>query len=1049
MEIKRFNSRATLFALIFLQLLFKAPDVIAQARSSIVRGVVQNSNNQPLAGVSVLIRNTKTNFTSGTSTDSSGTFSFSRVSSGGPYTFTFSNIGYESQTLSGYNIKEDVTLSLVVKMKETSSTLDNVVVTALGIKREKKSLTYAVSEVGGEDLTKAREVNLGNALSGRVAGVNATSTATGPSGSSRVVMRGNGSLNGDNQPLYVVNGVPINNANQGSAGTFGGIDRGDGLLSINPDDIETISVLKGGTAAALYGSRAANGVILITTKSGRAQKGLGVEYNTTYTLETPLALPDWQYEYGAGSRGVAPTTKAEAISVGRMSWGAKLDGSMVMQPDGVARPYSPVKLKDNIRNFFNTGKTFTNTLSFNGGGEAANFRFSVSDLANKGIVPNNTLNRKTFNLSVNANLKKKILFEGNAQYNIEETKNRTFTADFQKNPTTGVELLANNVDIRTLAPGYDNNGNETIWSDYIYATNPYFAVNKVQNGDSRRRFIGSFSTRYNITDYLYARARLGIDYFTISGYNIEPTGLAFNNRGSMTTDRSVSYETNAEALLGFNKTFGKFSVNAIAGGNQMKNSFDGSGLSSGFFNVPFKYFISNGSSQSFSQDFRQTGINSLFASADIGFENYLYLTLTGRKDWFSTLAKEKNSLFYPSLGLSFVFSDVWKSKPDWLTYGKVRGSWAKVGGGAPNPYGLDLTYTAQAQQHLGATLMNITSATIPNKLTPYTSTTYEVGLESRMFRNRVGIDITLYNRTTTNDIVNASVPYSSGYTSVALNVGEIRNKGIELLLTGSPVKTRDIGWNVAFNMAYNDNKVLKIAEGLNSLFLPGATTRTQNGGIYHFVGMPFGMIAGNRALTNDKGQVVYNAATGIPLQGPLTPLGKGVPPLTMGITNTINYKSLSLSFLLDGKFGAQIYSATNAYGSLYGLDKRTVANNIRETGIPVSGVLRTGDAYTGTVSAQTYYSTIWSTLTDQFITDADFIKLRQLTLGYNLPKSVLGKTPIQSVTVSLVARNLLMLYNKAKNIDPESSYNNSNAQGLENFGVPTARSFGVNLFVRF
>lgn len=1034
----------TCCVLVFFLFLTKFSDVNAQA--SLVKGIVQSNKNEALANVSVVIKNTKTNFTSGTSTDTSGMFTFSNIPSGGPFNFTFTNIGYEPQTLSGYTIQKGTTLSLVVKMQESAEVLGQVVVTALGIRREKKSLTYAVTEVAGEDLTKARENNLGNALTGRVAGLNATSTATGPAGSSRVVIRGNGSLNGDNQPLYVVNGVPINNANQGSAGTFGGIDRGDGLLSINPDDIESMSVLKGGTAAALYGSRAANGVILITTKSGKAQKGIGVEYNTTYTMETPRNLLDWQYEYGTGSRGVAPASQAEAIAFGRMSWGAKLDGSSVVQQDGQSRPYSAQK--DNIKNFYNTGTTFTNTLALTGGNETANFRFSLSNLDNKGIVPNNSLNRKTFNLSATANIKQKIVFDGNVQYNIEDTKNRTFTADFQRNPNAGVQLIGTNVDVRILKPGTDANGNEALWNDYIFATNPYFAVNNIKNGDTRRRFIGSFTTRYNITDYLYARARMGIDYFTLSGYNIDPTGLAFNNRGSMTTDQSVNYETNVEAILGFNKNYGPFSISALAGGNQMKNKVDGTTLSSGFFNSPFQYFISNGSSQLFGQVFRQSGINSLFASADVGYNGYLYLTLTGRNDWFSTLAKEKNNLFYPSAGLSFVFTEPWKSHPSWLSYGKVRTSWAQVGGGAPNPYGLDLTYTAQAQQHLGATLMNITSNTIPNKLTPYTSTTSEAGIETRLFNNRVGLDITVYDRTTTNDIVNASVPLSSGYTSVALNVGKIKNKGIELLVTGTPVRTSNLRWNISYNMAYNKNTVIKISDGLTSIFLPGATTRTQNGGIYHFEGLPFGMIAGNRARTNDKGQVVYNSATGIPLQGPVVPIGKGVPPLTMGINNSVSYKYFNLGFLIDGKFGAQVYSATNAYGTQFGLDKRTIDNDVRQNGIAVSGVAQDGSPYTGNVSAQTYYSTIWATLTDQFVTDADFIKLRQVVLGYTFPKTFFPKT-IQSANISLVGRNLFLLYNTARNIDPESSYANGNAQGLENFGLPTARSYGVNLQLRF
>ena len=1001
-----------------------------------VQGVVTDGGGNPLSGVSVTVKNTST----GTTTNATGRYSID-VPAGGTLVFSF--VGFTTQEVpaAGQSV-------LNIRLAEESQSLSNVVVTALGIRREKKSLTYAVSEVAGEELTKAREVNLGNALTGRVAGVNATSTATGPAGSSRVVIRGNGSLNGENQPLYVVNGIPINNANQGTAGTFGGIDRGDGLLSLNPDDIETISVLKGGTAAALYGSRAANGVILITTKSGRAQQGLGVEYNSTYTAETPVKMTDWQYQYGSGSRGVAPASKAEAISYGRMSWGAPLNDSQVVQPDGVARPYSAQK--DNIKNFYNTGQTFSNTLSVSGGGETANFRLSASNLDNKAIVPNSSLNRKTFNLSVNGNLKKRLVLESNVQYNIETTKNRTFTADFQKNPNTGAQLIGTNIDVRTLAPGYDSAGNESLWNDYIYATNPYFAVNKIQNSDVRRRFIGSFSARYNITSWLYARGRLGIDYFNLKGTNIEPTGLAYNNRGSMSTDQLISYETNAEGLIGLTKNVGRFSVNALAGGNQMKNVNDGVTLNSGFFNVPYRYFISNGSSQTFTQNYAQYAINSLFASADVGYNDLLYLTLTAREDWFSTLDIAHNHLLYPSAGLSFLFTNAWSSKPGWLNYGKLRGSWAQVGGGAPSPYGLDLTYTAQAQLYVnGATLMNITNTTIPNKLTPYTSTTAEVGLESRMFNNRLGIDVTLYDRTTTNDIVNASVPYTSGYTSVALNVGKIKNRGIELLLTGTPVKQAGFSWNASFNMAYNKNTVVKITDGLSSIFLNGATTRTQNGGIYHFEGMPFGMIAGNTARTNAKGQVVYNSATGIPLQSALVPLGRGVPPLTAGFNNSFTFKDFSFSFLVDGKSGAKIYSATNAYGTQFGLTKRTAENGVREKGIPVSGVDQSGNPYTGTVSAQTYYSTIWATLTDQFVTKADFIKLRQVIFGYTLPRSLLGKTPVQAVNISFVARNLLLLYNAAENIDPESSYSNGNAQGLENFGLPTARSWGLNLQVKF
>lgn len=1004
-----------------------------------VRGKVADENNGPLANVSVTIKGSST----GVTTTGNGEFMIKVPDEHAVLVFSY--VGFQSQEVA---VRNRTQLNIRMVLSEGTK-LNDVVVTALGISKEKKSLSYSVTDVKGSDFTQARENNLGNALSGRIAGVNATSTANGPGGSSRVIIRGNGSLSGDNQPLYVVNGIPINNSVQGTApGTYGGIDRGDGLISINPDDIESISVLKGGTAAALYGSRAANGVILITTKSGKGQRGLGVEFNSTFTQERVLSIPDWQYEFGSGSRGAAPTSQAEAVAGGRMSWGAKLDGSAVINPDGVARPYSAQK--NNIRNFYDNGNTFSNTLALIGGNETANFRFSVSDMKSNGIIHNSEVNRKTFNLSASANISKRIIFEGKAQYNIEENHNRTYVSDFSKNPNASVGLIATNIDVRTLAPGYDEKNYETPWSDYVYVTNPYFAINKVKNEDERRRFIGSASLRFNFTSFLYARGRVGIDYFNFTGTDIEPTGLLFNPQGSMTATRTTTYETNAEALLGFDKKFGLFTIGAIAGGNKMHNKFSGIDNESGLFNVPFQYFLTNGNSPTFTQTYRESAINSLFASADIGFDNLLYLTLTGRKDWFSTLSKKSNSLFYPSVGLSYLFTQSWKSRPSWLNYGKLRASWAQVGGGAPNPYGLSLAYVAPSTSHLGQPLMNISGNTIPNILKPYTSTTAEVGLELRTLNSRLGIDITLYNRTTTDDIVSASVPLSSSYTSVLLNVGKMRNKGIELLLTGTPVSSATgFTWDLSFNMAYNDNKVIKIADGLTSLALPGAEARTNNGFVYHYEDMPFGMISGYRAKTDEKGNIVYNKANGLPIQSEFVALGRGVPPLTLGFTNSFRYKNFNIGFLIDGKFGAQLYTSTNAYGTYYGLDKRTVANNVREIGVAVKGVDEDGNPYSGTIAAQDYFQGIAFSLTDQFVSDAGFIKLRQLTLGYTFPKSIIGDKIFQSVSLSLVARNLFLIYSQAKNVDPESSYNSGNGQGLENFGVPPTRSYGLNLMVRF
>ncbi|MDP2337596.1 MAG: TonB-dependent receptor, partial [Bacteroidota bacterium] len=436
---------------------------------------------------------------------------------------------------------------------------------------------------------------------------------------------------------------------------------------------------------------------------------------------------------------------------------------------------------------------------------------------------------------------------------------------------------------------------------------------------------------------------------------------------------------------------------------------------SGQLNLPFQYFIGNGSSQTFDKNFRELGINSLFASADIDFNNYLYLTLSGRNDWFSTLDSRNNNLFYPSAGLSFLLSDAWNSKPSWMNYAKIRTSWAQVGGGAPNPYGLAQTFSAQAVPHLGQSLMNVTSATIPALLTPYTSTTYEAGLEMRVFNNRLGMDLTIYDRTTTDDIVNAAIPPSSAYSSVALNVGKMKNRGIELMFSGTVIKSeRGLNWDMSYNMAYNDNNVIKIADGLTSLQLPGATTRTLNGWIYHFEGQPFGVIAGFKQLKNASGQLVFNRNSGTPISGPLEVLGRGVPPLAMGINNNFRYKNLNMSFLVDSRWGGSIYAATNAYGTGFGVHKRTVANGVRETGVQVNGVDQAGAPYSASVPAQNYFQGIAYTITDNFVESADFIKLRSLSIGYNLPTALLVKTPFQSANISLVGRNLLLLYNASE-----------------------------------
>ncbi|PMD99386.1 SusC/RagA family TonB-linked outer membrane protein [Siphonobacter sp. BAB-5405] len=1017
----------------FLFSLFLLGCGFVQAQQITVKGKVSDEK-EAVVGVNVLVKGT----TRGTVTDVNGDYTLNADKGS---VLVFQALGYVTQNVT---VGDNPTINVTLVADNTQ--LNEVVVTALGIARDKKSLGYAVTEVKGSDFTQAREINLGNALSGKVAGVNATATATGPGGSSRVLIRGNGSLSGNNQPLYVVNGVPIDNTNQNSAGMWGGFDTGDGLNSINPDDIESISVLKGGTAAALYGSRASNGVILITTKTGKGQKGIGVEYNGTFTMDRPFHFNDWQYEYGQGRNGAKPTSQDEAIQTGALSWGARIDGSPSIQFDGVSRPYTAQR--DNVKNFYNNGSTFSNTVAVAGGNDVANFRFSASSLDSKSIIENSGYNRKSFNLSANANLSKKVIFEGVAQYNVEEGKNRTFLSDTPKNPNYGAQLIANTVDIRSLDPGYNAAGDEVRWNSNSYSTNPYFVTNKVRNNDLRNRFLGNFSLRYNVTDHLYIRGRIGTDNNSIRYLNGEPSGIAYETRGTMSRRESQINETNGELIVGFTKDFSNFSVNALVGGNQMRRKIEGLNYNGQYFIVPYTYFLSNTITKTPGYEYSAFGINSLFASADFGYKNLLFLTLTGRQDWFSTLAKDKNSLFYPSAGVSFVLSDALNSKPSWLSYGKVRASIAQVGGGYPSPYALTQRYEPQTNLYINnIPLVNIKGGTIPNAaLQPNTSTTTELGIEAKLFNNKLGVDLTLYDRVTKNDPVTASTSAASGYDNVLLNVGEVRNKGIELLLTGTPVRTSGgFNWDVSFNVAYNDNRVERIAQGLSQYELD--QSRTQSAYIYHFEGQPYGMITGFKQKTDANGNLVYNSATGLPIQSALMALGRGVPPLTTGITNSFSYKNFSFSFLVDGKFGGKMYSATNYYATANGLTKETLVG--REGGVTVRGVDENGAELTKTIKAQDYYSSSdYLRITDRFVYSSDFIKLRQFTFGYSLPKSLLGNV-VQSASLSLVARNLLVLYSKVPNVDPESNFSSGNAQGLEMFGVPPARSYGLNLMLKF
>ncbi|MFC0773563.1 SusC/RagA family TonB-linked outer membrane protein [Terrimonas alba] len=960
----------------------------------------------------------------------------------------------------GYAAKE-VTVTeqmqgLLIQLDEANRNLDEVVVTALGIRRTSKSLTYSVTEVKGEEFTQARENNIANALTGKIAGVNATGLSTGPGGSSRVIIRGNGSLTGNSQPLYVINGMPIDNSVPGGSslpngfGLTGGTDRGDGIAAINPDDIESITVLKGGTAAALYGSRGANGVILITTKKGKAQKGIGVEYNSTLTMENVSVFPDFQYEYGQGDGGVKPTTLQEAQATGRRSFGAKIDGSTdYMAADGKTHPYTAQK--DNLKHFYQTGTTFTNTVAFSGGNETLLYRLSLSDLNAKSILPTNKYNRKTANLNLGAKLSSRLRIESVIQYNLETGQNRPIAGDALGNPNWTPYEVANTVDVRWLSPGYDANGDEIVWNDAGIVTNSYFIINKFKQKDTKNRFIGQASVAYDVLKNLTVKGTVTRDFYNYNFTSVLPTGTQYVPKGEYAGIKSDVSETNSMLTATYKgKVNEKIGFSVLAGANSRRFKTDELNSSGQSFTTPYFYSFSNLSTSTVIPVNNRVSTNSVFGSVDLDYNNILFITATGRQDWFSTLSPESNRIFYPSFGTSFILSDAIKL-PDIFNLVKLRASWAQVGGGGPDPYAINLTYSSVSSAS-SVPLQNVTSSSITNaKLKPFTSTTTEIGLNAQMMNNRLGIDLAVYNRKSTDDIVSVPISNTSGYTNAILNSGELSNKGIEVLLNVIPVKNKNFGWTASYNVAYNKSEVIKLADGISTFTL--GNSANGNAFINNRVGRTYGAIYGFRKLKDAGGNIIFDTNSNLPLQTDNNQeLGKGVPPLTMGFTNEFRYKNFSLDILVDGKFGNSIFSVMEVYGTRLGLMKSTLAG--RENGLLLEGVTKTGDKYSYTVPAANLRAAYYNSqnrYTELFVHDASFVKLRQVILSYRLPVSKIGfvKNDVQSASIALVGRNLLTLYKKTDTFDPEQSLTNGAAQGIESIGLPRTRSYGVNLLLKF
>lgn len=1009
----------------------------------------------PVIGASVVEKGTS----NGVVTDLNGKFSLN-VKPGATLIISF--VGYKQQEVKAGNAPLNIVL------EEDSKMLGEVVVTALGIKRERKALGYGVAEVQGEALTKAKETNVINSMAGRVPGLVVSQTAGGASGSSRVILRGSTEMTGNNQPLYVIDGVPLDNTNFGSAGTYGGFDLGDGISSVNPDDIESMSVLKGPAASALYGSRASHGVILITTKKANKDK-ISVEYNGTMTFDTQLAKwDDVQQIYGMGSNGTYPIN---AVSNTNMSWGAKADGTnMLKYFDGVERPYLIVP--DNTSQFFRTGFTATNSAIIGVNNGKTGIRFTYTDMRNKDIVPKTHMSRDIFNLRANTTAGKFDLdFSGN--YTREDVKNRPALGDSKSNIGKNLMTLATTYDQKWLKTYQDANGEYSNWNGMDpYNVNPYWDVYKNSNNSKKDQFRFNGKVVWNITQHLKIQGTAGaeLNWFTFEDYKA-PTTPGYES-GYLQNNNFRNRMYNFELLALYNNSWGDFDFNATLGGNLYKVNNQTIVTTAKDMKIRDVVALMSFNEVSVEPYSYRKQINSIYGAVNLGWKHMLYFDSTLRGDQSSTLPVSNNMYIYPSFSGSFVFSELLKLG-DKLPYGKVRMSWAQVGSDT-DPYQLGLVYTKSKFAYPGYTIGYISNGTIPNKdLKPTKTNSFEMGLELKFLKNRIGLDFTYYSQLSKNQIMGMASSSTSGYGYRLINAGEIENKGVEIALNTRPIQTKDFSWDLNFNFSKNSNKVKKLVDDMDMFELEKATWLDVQ--VAAKVGENFGSIVGPDFQRNENGDILIDPSTGLPMYDKSNHvLGNASWDWTGGVHTNFSYKNISLSAVFDVKVGADLYSMSaraahetgKSMATLEGREAWYKSEEARQAagyakdspdwmptgGFIAPGVIDNGD---GTyrendivINPEKYWMSVCRNAPSMFIYDNSYVKCREITLSYTLPKAWL-KNVVDGLTISFVARNPFIVWKNIPNIDPDSNYNNTTGMGMEYGSLPSRKSYGFNVNVKF
>ena len=1036
------NMRNTM--LLSLVLLLMAP-IGLSAQNFTVKGTVKEAAGDPVIGASVKVVQHPN---LGVITDMNGNFTIDVPDDSKDLEISYIGMGTKRVA-----IRKGATLNVV--LDEDTEALEEVVITALGIKREKKALGYAMEEVKGDIILEARENNVGNALQGKIAGLQITRSSNGPGSSSKIVLRGNNSVTGLNQPLIVVDGTPMDNFTGASNNDFWNpsADMGNGLSDINPDDIESMSVLKGASAAALYGSRAGNGVILITTKKGAASKGLGLTISGTAQAETLFMRPDVQTIFGQGSLGVYSSGSGS-------SWGPAIEGQSYERWDGQT---ANMKYYDNLGTYFGAGTEYQENVTLSQQYGNTSLYVSGTNLDTKSMTPGATLKRTNLMLRGVTTFGKdnRWTFDGKVQYIKAQANNRPISGNNARNSALSMYTFPTTIDIAEFSNPVDAAGKMVWWNPT--GSNPYWMAQYNRNADMRDRFLMTGSLKYQILDWLSAEVRGGTDMYTN-----ETSSRVFAGNPNLNTAYSTGmshfFENNFSFLLTAQKdnVIGDLGGAITFGGNLMHTKKSGLSASASNLVIPDKFSVNNGDQKpSVGESFSQKKINSLYGTAQLNYGGWIFLDATLRNDWTSTLAAANRSFMYPSLSLSYVFTDMMDklsgSTPDWLSFGKLRASYAEVGNDM-SPYQLYNIYNTGTSAHAGMTASTQGTkydASVKNELIK----SWEVGAELRFFNNRLGFDFAWYKTNATDQLLNLPINPLSGYSNMKINAGNIQNKGIEFTFNAIPVQTRDFQWSIDANIAHNENMIIDLYEDLQYYSLGGY----DNLSVYAVKGGNYGEIWGTKFETVTDEESPYFGrkvltSDGLPKgTSEKEKIGDQQAKFTAGITNTFTFKGWTLSALIDGRFGGQIFSGTMREMEASGTHACTAPDGKREEFV-VDGVILTDNGYienTNAVTQEKYWQAVASSsgnlgIGEANLYDATNIRLRNLSLAYKVPTKVLRNTIFQSIKAGFTVTNVCMFYSKMGGLDPESVYATStNATGFEYAGLPTTRNYIFNVSLGF